>query len=87
MIVIGNRFIHLLVSPAFGRNVDLTTQYRLHFFCLSLLEKIHGPENVPMIGKSHGRHFMGIGGIDKSGYFASPIQDAVLGMIVKMDKR
>ena len=81
-----SRLSNVLFKPGTGSNIDFTSDDRLDTGLVSLLVKFHRPEHISVIGDSDCRHLKCLGSIEEVLYLDRPIEKAVLGMNVEMDK-
>ena len=86
-VVIGGFVVAgLLLEAAARGDVDLGAEDRLDAGLLGRLGEGHGPEDVAVIGQGHRPHAVLGGGLGQVFHPDGPVQDAVLGMVVKMDE-
>ena len=74
-----------LVAAAFG-HVDFAADDGLNVALAGFVKEIGGGEEIAMVGDGHGGHLLAGRFIQKLGGFASPVEQAVVRMNVKMNE-
>ncbi len=78
-------FFAAVMAAALG-HVDLAADDGLDVALAGFIEEIRSGKEIAMIGDGHGGHFLAGRFIQKLGGFASPIEQAVIGVNVKMNE-
>lgn len=85
-VIIGMNAVALFVEPASRGEVDFTSDDRLQAGLFGLLVEFDRPEEVPMVGDGDCGHPEILGGRNQRIDLVGPIQKAVFGMEMKVDK-
>ncbi len=81
----GARFFASVVPAAF-RHIHFAADDRLYVPLARLIEKIRRGEKIPVVGDRHGRHFLTGSFIQKLRCLASPVEQTVVGVNVKVNE-
>jgi len=79
------RFFAAVMAAAFG-HVDLAANDGLDVALAGFIEEIGSGKEIAMVGDGHGGHLLAGRFIQKLGGFASPIEQAVIGVNVKVNE-
>ena len=82
---VGRGFFAAIVAAALG-DVDFAADDGLYVALAGFVEKICGGEEVAVIGDGHRGHFLAGGFVKKFGGFARAVQQAEIGVNVKMNE-
>jgi len=82
---VGGRFLAAVVPAPFG-DIHFATDNRLYVALARFVEKIGCREQIAVICNRHGGHFLAGRFIEKLACFASAIEQAVIGMNVKVNE-
>src|SRR5258708_20152617 len=83
--IAGGRFFAAVMAAALG-HVDLAANDGLDVALAGFIEEIGSGKEIAMVGDGHGGHLLAGRFIQKLGGFASPIEQAVIGVNVKMNE-
>ena len=68
-------------------NVNLTSDHRMHALRLRLVVELDSAEEIPVVGNTHGGHFVMDHQIHQLSDFTGSIQQRIVGMAVQVYKR